>query len=160
MGRSTMRQTGPLVTNNSISMIFALQLRMDFQHRCRIKWNINIGTITSFSKKNDVTSCPIWRQKIIESELQIKSKYLITLRQHRKILTVIYMQRLHTIRRQILVYYQPKSSRVRNLPIIKVLVITEWCEWSLECMNASIDCIAQKIALYTSTTMNPPRKGW
>ena len=55
---SNIKQIRPSVTNDSLSMIFLLQLSTEFQHTFSIKWEIKISTIAPHPTKNGVTSCP------------------------------------------------------------------------------------------------------
>ena len=92
-GVITISHIGPSVTNNFLFMIFALQLMSNFQHPCKMKWKINIRTVTLCLMKNSVNSCPPWRRNIIENELRLKSKNLQLLRQRRPIMIVMHQQR-------------------------------------------------------------------
>ena len=97
-GSSTMRHIEPSVTNNSLRMIFTLQIRTYLQHKCRMNWKKKISIIYLFPTNNGVTFSPPWLLKIINRELHLISKYLQPLRQHRTILIVIHLQRC-TVRR-------------------------------------------------------------
>ena len=129
---STIKQIGMSMTNNDLSMRFALQLRMDFQHPQGMKWNINIRNTGPCHTNNGVTSCPPWRRKITESNLRIKSKDLKPLSQRHKILTSMHPQRFPERRRQGLISYHHTSTRVRKNPIIKVIIIAVCCERRME----------------------------
>ena len=110
--------------------------------------------------RNGGTYCPPWTKKIAESELRIKSKEFQPIKKRHLILIAMHLQRCRIRRGQGLVSYRPKNIRVRKTPSIKVLSITELCARSLECIRASINCIAQKIALGADPTRNPSRKAW
>ena len=86
---STIRKIGPSVTNNYLRMRFVLQLRTDFQHPCRMKWNTKINIIAPCPTNNSVILCKPQRKNITEREMWLKSKDLRPLRQRQQILIVI-----------------------------------------------------------------------
>ena len=141
-------------------MIFMLQLSTYFRYPCRMKWNINIRTVSSCPTNNGATFCPQWRRNITESELWIKSKALRPLRKRRKILAVMHLQRCRAIRRQLLVSHQPAIISKMKPLIIKVLRINVCCARSLEFPSAIINHIANKIALGAGPTKNSSRNSW
>ena len=156
---STIKNIRTSVTNNSLSMIFLLQLSTDFQNIFRIKWKINIITITPCLRNDDVTSCPTWRQKISEIYLRFKSKYLWPLRQHRPIVTAIHLQMCRIRINKALVSYLTASRKARKTPSIYFSALLRdvqelWNAW------AHIDCIYHKIALDAGPTSNPSSKDW
>ena len=141
-------------------MRFVLQLRTGFKHPFRMKFNTKISNIHTCPTKSCVTFYPTWRQKITEIKMKLKSKDFPHLRQRQPIMIVIHLKRFCARIWLVLVSYHATSIRVRKPPSIKVLGITTCCARSLECLSASINFIAQKIALEKVPTRNPSRKAW
>ena len=57
-----MRQIVTSVTNNYLSMIFALQQWTAFQHLCRMKWTKKVRIIAPCLTNNSAIFCPPWRK--------------------------------------------------------------------------------------------------
>ena len=154
-GMSTTKQIVQPTTNSSLMTRFAFPPGMVFQHPCKMKCMIKTSTIATCTMKNGVNFCPPWREKIIKSELQIKSKDLHPLRMIRPTLTSMRDLRLLVIRRPWVVSWYPTIIRVRKPSIINILSVTTCCSRRLEWLIASINSIYQKNALVAGTNSNP-----
>ena len=140
-------------------MRFVLQLRTDSHHTCSMRWIIKRRIIHNCPNNNGVTYCPPRRQNIIERKLRIKSKYLQPLR-YRPTLTE--MRSLGSLkrRRPVLVYFCSTSNRVTKTPSIKVFSVNVLCARIMECLRASINCIAQEFYLQLFLTRILTRKSY
>ena len=71
----------------SVSMIFALPLRTDSVHPCRMNWRIKLRTFIPHLMKNGVIFCPPCKLKITRKKSAALIKRIMNLRQNWSIMT-------------------------------------------------------------------------
>ena len=155
---STLRHIGPSTTNIYLRMKFALQRWSDFIHPGRMKLMEKFSTIFPWLVNTCVTLWPPWRLKVTVRELQIKSIILRLLRKRKTILRAMHLQGCHIRRRQGLVSYQSAISKTRMPPSIFMPSVTMYCSKRQECLTASINHIALKLALEIVLTRHLSRQ--